>query len=121
MNPVWKPFEIDCGRLCGNNFSNQIKVVCLDDQEDKNYRYIGEFWTSIEEINRGSRHFVLKERNKDNSRGIIEITNFRLVKQPSFLEYLKAGERINVIYAIDFTQSNGEPDLPNSLHRLGQG
>ena len=35
---------------------------------------------------------------------------------PSFLDYLVGGVRLNVICAVDFTGSNGDPTDPTSLH-----
>lgn len=35
---------------------------------------------------------------------------------PTFLDFIKAGEQINVITAIDFTSLNGNPSFPDSLH-----
>lgn len=39
-----------------------------------------------------------------------------LVETPSFLDYLAGGIPLNLVVAIDFTQSNGDPSHPNSLH-----
>lgn len=41
------------------------------------------------------------------------------IKNYSFIDYLKGGMQINLTVAIDFTGSNGAPNLPNSLHYLG--
>ncbi|KAF4689216.1 hypothetical protein FOZ60_001909, partial [Perkinsus olseni] len=40
----------------------------------------------------------------------------QLVKHVSFLEYIEGGLEINLIVAIDFTFSNGDPNHPSSLH-----
>ncbi|KAK3612054.1 hypothetical protein CHS0354_021738 [Potamilus streckersoni] len=36
--------------------------------------------------------------------------------QPSFLDYIQGGTEIKFAAAIDFTDSNGDPYLPTSLH-----
>ena len=41
------------------------------------------------------------------------------IKKYSFLDYLRGGMQINLNLAIDFTGSNGVPNIPNSLHYLG--
>jgi len=41
------------------------------------------------------------------------------IKNYSFIDYLRGGMQINLTIAIDFTGSNGAPNLPNSLHYLG--
>ena len=40
------------------------------------------------------------------------------IKNYSFLDYLRGGMQINLTVAIDFTGSNGVPNMPNSLHYL---
>ena len=44
--------------------------------------------------------------------------NMKLEKEYSFLDYLKGGMEINLIIGIDFTSSNQDPKLPNSLHNI---
>jgi len=45
--------------------------------------------------------------------------NIDAIKNYSFIDYLRGGMQINLWVAIDFTGSNGAPNLPNSLHYLG--
>ena len=45
--------------------------------------------------------------------------NIDAIKNYSFIDYLRGGMQINLWVAIDFTGSNGNPTLPNSLHYLG--
>jgi hypothetical protein len=42
----------------------------------------------------------------------------KLVKQQSFLEYIRYGCQINLMVAIDFTGSNGYPSSSRSLHYI---
>lgn len=39
-----------------------------------------------------------------------------VTEPPSFLDYLAGGIPLNLVVAIDFTQSNGDPRHPQSLH-----
>ena len=45
--------------------------------------------------------------------------NIDAIKNYSFIDYLRGGMQINLTVAIDFTGSNGPPNMPNSLHYLG--
>ena len=45
--------------------------------------------------------------------------NIDAIKNYSFIDYLRGGMQINLTVAIDFTGSNGAPNMPNSLHYLG--
>jgi hypothetical protein len=42
-----------------------------------------------------------------------------LIKVYKFLEYLRGGLQIALIFGIDFTASNGDPIIPQSLHFTG--
>jgi len=35
------------------------------------------------------------------------------------LDYIAGGTQINLVVAIDFTESNGDPKMPDSLHYIG--
>jgi hypothetical protein len=39
--------------------------------------------------------------------------------RPSFVDYISGGCELNVMVAIDFTASNGDPRKPGTLHHLG--
>ena len=41
---------------------------------------------------------------------------FRLFQDTTFLDYIRGGLRIHFVVAVDFTVSNGDPTLPESLH-----
>ena len=41
--------------------------------------------------------------------------------QPNFIDYISGGCELNVVVAIDFTGSNGDPRKPGTLHHLSRG
>jgi len=51
--------------------------------------------------------------------GRMVIDHIELIEKPSFIDYLRSGWQINLHVAIDFTASNGESSMANSLHYLG--
>jgi hypothetical protein len=51
--------------------------------------------------------------------GRMIIDHIELNEKPSFIDYLRSGWQINLHVAIDFTASNGESSMANSLHYLG--
>ena len=58
-----------------------------------------------------------KTHKKDyHNSGEVEFNQFDRIQIPSFLDYLKGGCQISFNVAIDFTGSNGDPNLPSSLH-----
>ena len=48
--------------------------------------------------------------------GKIKIKEKKKVFRPTFYDYLKSGEQINLVVGIDFTLGNGEFTFPDSLH-----
>lgn len=56
---------------------------------------------------------------KDITPPDISIENFRKEERHSFLDYIRGGLCMNLVVGIDFTASNKEPHLPDSLHHIG--
>ncbi len=46
------------------------------------------------------------------------ITTFKTKVEYEFLDFIRGGEELNLITAVDFTGSNGIPRMPNSLHAI---
>ena len=48
----------------------------------------------------------------------LNITDFKLEKSVTFLDYIMGGCEVNVQVAVDFGKTNGKKDAPHSLHYL---
>uniref|UniRef100_A0A8C6M1P4 Copine 3 n=1 Tax=Nothobranchius furzeri TaxID=105023 RepID=A0A8C6M1P4_NOTFU len=125
-NPVWIPFCITLRSLCDGDLEKPIKVKCYDHYVNGSHELIGTFKASLAEMLHAGCTFPaefqcfneqkLRKGNYKNS-GVICIR--RCQKVYSFLDYILGGCQINFTVgsiAIDFTQSNGVPSSPNSLH-----
>jgi len=44
------------------------------------------------------------------------LDSYKIIEWPDFIDYIKGGMQLNLMIAIDFTSSNGEPDDEFSLH-----
>lgn len=44
------------------------------------------------------------------------VEQFDITPRPSFLDYVRGGMELAFIVALDFTASNGNPSMPDSLH-----
>lgn len=53
--------------------------------------------------------------------GKLILENFDFVPTPNFIDYLKSGLQLNLVTAIDFTASNGDPKNSSSLHYGANG
>lgn len=47
---------------------------------------------------------------------VLTIQNFSVTEPPTFMDFLAGGGTLGLCVAIDFTQSNGDPKSPQSLH-----
>ncbi|XP_011487055.1 copine-3 isoform X2 [Oryzias latipes] len=128
LNPVWKPFRIPMQSLCGGDVEKSIKVDCYDYNNSGSHDFIGSFQATLCQIQQASETFAAefecingkkKEKKKGyKNSGIIVIKQCKIVKEYSFLDYIMGGCQINFTIAIDFTNSNGNPALPTSLHHI---
>ena len=76
-------------------------------------KIVGNFNLSINEfINEKIMNFEL------NGVSLKIISKSKIIKNYTFVDYLKAGVQIGLMIAIDFTQSNGDPNNGDSLHYI---
>mmetsp|Transcript_29101 Transcript_29101/g.74748 ORF Transcript_29101/g.74748 Transcript_29101/m.74748 type:complete len:418 (-) Transcript_29101:682-1935(-) len=117
LNPTWKKMVIKLGRLCNGDLFRPLRIECKDWDKDGTYDDIGHIETSLNEILSGRRELVLLHpKGKSKSVGTIVFDSIEIRKNLSFIDYLQKGMRMNLVAAIDFTQSNGMPTDPASLH-----
>ncbi len=65
--------------------------------------------------------FLQKKKSYKHS-GHVYVTHANVVKGYSFLDYIRGGTELACTISIDFTQSNGAPNDPRSLHFMhGRG
>lgn len=117
LNPVWKMCQVTDDRLCSSNHSKPFRVECWDHSKSGNHNFIGSVDITIDELKSGKKEFPLHNPKKGGP-GTLKLLSFTLELRPSFIDYLRGGEQLNLITAIDFTGSNGVPTQPNSLHYM---
>uniref|UniRef100_A0A674NFB5 Copine-3 n=1 Tax=Takifugu rubripes TaxID=31033 RepID=A0A674NFB5_TAKRU len=128
LNPTWKPFRIPLQSLCGGDVEKPIKVDCFDHNNSGSHEIIGCFETNLAHIQQASATYAAefdcinkkkKEKKKGyKNSGVIIVKKCSIVKEYTFLDFIMGGCQINFTIAIDFTGSNGDPRLPNSLHYI---
>ncbi|XP_038665040.1 copine-3 isoform X2 [Scyliorhinus canicula] len=97
LNPSWKPFRIPLRSLCNGDLQKPVKVDCYDYDNDGSHDLIGIFETNVTKLLAASY-------------------SSPIVKEYTFLDYIMGGCQLNFTVGIDFTASNGDPRVPNSLH-----
>ena len=53
LNPTWKPFTIPVRALCNGDYDRVIKMECYDWDKDGGHDFIGESFTTLNELKRG--------------------------------------------------------------------
>lgn len=116
-NPHWAPFKLPLGVVCGGDELRDIKFSVWDKDGDDDYDFIGEFVTTLRDLQRGEVVYNLVDDNKrSKSRGKLIFDDVKMLVIPSFTDYVRAGMGITVEFAVDFTASNGDPSDPMSHH-----
>ncbi|XP_063694395.1 copine-3-like isoform X2 [Bolinopsis microptera] len=126
LNPNWKAMKINTRRLCDNNPDTVIKVECYDWDSDGSHDLIGQFFTTLAELEQTNpgKQFALVHPKKKEKRGYrhsgeIVVDKILIEREYTFLEYIQGGCLLNFVVGVDFTGSNGDPRDPSSLHYLG--
>ncbi|XP_017259977.1 copine-7 [Kryptolebias marmoratus] len=128
LNPVWEPFKVSLMSLCSCNEERKLKCLVWDYDSRGKHDFIGEFYATFREmqkISSGNKvswdcvnpKYKQKKRNYKNS-GVVILTDLKLHRVYSFLDYIMGGCQIHFTVAIDFTASNGDPRNSCSLHYI---
>lgn len=129
LNPTWQPFSILARALCNGDYDRSIRVECYDWDRNGGHDFIGQFSTTLREMNDNrdksftwevinpKKQAKKKKKVYENS-GIVSLLQCKVEQQPTFLDFIRGGTQINFVVAVDFTASNGDQNNPNSLHYL---
>uniref|UniRef100_A0AAV2MEN3 C2 domain-containing protein n=1 Tax=Knipowitschia caucasica TaxID=637954 RepID=A0AAV2MEN3_KNICA len=128
LNPVWKTFKVSLNCLCSGDQHRKLQCTVWDWDSNGKHDYIGEFEATYNEMRAASEgrqvqwpcinhKYKVKKKNYKNS-GIIILSQCKVIKMHSFVDYIMGGCQIQFTVAIDFTASNGDPGNSCSLHYI---
>ncbi|XP_026870743.1 copine-4 [Electrophorus electricus] len=128
LNPVWKSFKVSLNTLCSGDQERELKSIVWDWDSNGKHDFIGEFQTTFKEMKLAMEgkqmqwecinpKYQVKKKNYRNS-GVVMLTQCKIIKMHSFLDYIMGGCQIQFTVAIDFTASNGDPRNSCSLHYI---
>ncbi|CAG8642838.1 2952_t:CDS:2, partial [Dentiscutata erythropus] len=106
--------------LCNGDQDRTIKAQVK--QRKKNVPpALGETEFTLREVISGDRKFMFRptEKGKIGKDAHLRVIKGLVTEPPSFLDYISGGTQINLVVAIDFTGSNGDPRSKTSLHYTG--
>eukprot|EP01117_Protostelium_nocturnum_P007480 TRINITY_DN2673_c1_g1_i1.p2 TRINITY_DN2673_c1_g1~~TRINITY_DN2673_c1_g1_i1.p2 ORF type:complete len:523 (-),score=201.66 TRINITY_DN2673_c1_g1_i1:2011-3579(-) len=123
LDPMWNTITAPIARLAPSSVDSEIRISCYDWDAHGSHDFIGWTFTSVAQL-RASKRLVVplinpkkkeKKGDKYKDSGSLEL-DYSEFKSPTFLEYIMSGMEISLSIAIDYTGSNGNPDVPSSLH-----
>ncbi|XP_030644575.1 copine-4 [Chanos chanos] len=128
LNPVWKSFKVSLNTLCSGDHERELRCTVWDWDSNGKHDFIGEFQTTFKEMKTAmdgkqiqweciNPKYQMKKKNYRNS-GVVILTQCKIIKMHSFLDYIMGGCQIQFTVAIDFTASNGDPRNSCSLHYI---
>lgn len=126
LNPTWKPFKITMQQLCNGDMHCPLKIECFNFNGNGRHDLIGAVQTSLNILQGMVEHKQIginleRETSGHSSTkvgGKIHFQQCSISTRQSFLDYIFAGFELSFLVAIDFTASNGNPHLEDSLHYI---
>ncbi|CAK94291.1 unnamed protein product (macronuclear) [Paramecium tetraurelia] len=118
LDPKWRRLDITLQKLCNGNLDKQLKLEVWDYFTTGNPDLIGHTQFRVNEIIEKKKYQKQLLNRDNNQAGLITFNDVKIYEPPTFMDYLKSGTQINLISAIDFTGSNGSPNLSSSLHYI---
>ncbi|KAJ8772461.1 hypothetical protein K2173_027638 [Erythroxylum novogranatense] len=125
-NPTWKPVFLNMQQL-GSKESPLI-IECFNFNSNGKHDLIGKIQKSLTDLENlhskgGDGNLFLPTfagPNQQNKvlKSQLYVDKFYESNQHTFLDYQRAGFELSFMVAIDFTASNGNPRLPDSLHYI---
>ncbi|TVU19126.1 hypothetical protein EJB05_35260, partial [Eragrostis curvula] len=100
---------------------NPLLVECFDFDSSGDHELIGSFQTTINQLeglsnSKSAANFYHKGHRK--LKGQLFVDKMQEKIQHTFLDYISSGFELNFMVAVDFTASNGDPRVPQSLHYI---
>eukprot|EP01129_Flabellula_baltica_P008785 TRINITY_DN351_c0_g2_i1.p1 TRINITY_DN351_c0_g2~~TRINITY_DN351_c0_g2_i1.p1 ORF type:complete len:554 (+),score=123.69 TRINITY_DN351_c0_g2_i1:32-1663(+) len=127
LNPTWKKMNIPTFRFTENDdFNTQVRVDCFDYDNETKKDLIGTTYFTLNELQSNVREYNLinekkRKKKKYTNSGVLTFDVVEFQKEYTFLDYIIGGTQINLMVAIDYTASNGDPREPASLHYMQPG
>jgi len=127
-NPDWKPVILDAAKLCGGDWTRQLRIEVYDWDADGGHDFIGDCTTNLEELAEGEgfqivQYDLINKKKQEKKRGYVNsgqivLKNVVIEQDSTFLDYIRGGVRLNLVVGVDMTSSNGDPNSAHSLHSL---
>ncbi|KAL2554837.1 DCD (Development and Cell Death) domain protein [Forsythia ovata] len=125
-SPKWKPIFLNI-QLVGSKDS-PLTIECFDFNSNGKHDLIGKVQKSLADLEKlhsigmGENLFIPVSVGQNHQSKVLKsqlfVDTYSEKIQYTFLDYLAGGYELNFMVAIDFTASNGNSRLPDSLHYI---
>lgn len=114
----WAPCVVPVARLCNGDVDRPVRVEIVDKRSGNECPpVIACMETTLRSLEESDGRLLQLEDpcGKDRLCGNL-MSTVRIESQPTFIDYIRGGMQLNLVIGIDFTESNGSPLNPGSLH-----
>eukprot|EP00271_Cylindrocystis_brebissonii_P017658 TRINITY_DN4666_c0_g1_i1.p1 TRINITY_DN4666_c0_g1~~TRINITY_DN4666_c0_g1_i1.p1 ORF type:complete len:727 (-),score=154.97 TRINITY_DN4666_c0_g1_i1:2291-4471(-) len=125
-SPDWAVIKITLQHLCQGIRSRLIKFEVLDFDVNGKHPSMGYVTMTVHELEeaagKGIPFELMKPVRKRKPDGPLKacgqffVDEYSIVPRPTFLDFVFGGCKMSFMVAVDFTASNGDPNLPGTLH-----
>ncbi|XP_057970297.1 protein BONZAI 1-like [Malania oleifera] len=126
LEPLWKPLYLNIQQVGSKD--NPLDIECYNFNSSGKHDLIGKTRKSLAELEKlysskqGEHLFLLTAAGHGYHNKVLKsqlfVEKFSESVRHTFLDYLAGGCELNFMVAVDFTASNGNPRLPDSLHYI---
>ncbi|GMH16704.1 hypothetical protein Nepgr_018545 [Nepenthes gracilis] len=125
LNPTWNPMFLNAQQYGSKD--SPLTIECFNFNSNGKHDLIGKMKKSMLDLEKlyssgnGDNLFLPTAAGHDRPKVLksrLFVDKFSEIVQYTFLDYISAGCELNFMVAIDFTASNGNPRLPDSLHYI---
>uniref|UniRef100_A0A6N2LNY8 C2 domain-containing protein n=1 Tax=Salix viminalis TaxID=40686 RepID=A0A6N2LNY8_SALVM len=125
-SPAWKPVYLSIQQV--GSKESPLMIECFNFNSSGKHDLLGKVKKSLAELEKlhsngeGENLFLTTTVGHNHQNKVLKsqlfVDKFSQSSQRTFLDYLAGGCELNFMVAVDFTASNGNPRLPDSLHYL---
>ncbi|KAJ6374613.1 hypothetical protein OIU78_030166 [Salix suchowensis] len=125
-SPAWKPVYLSIQQV--GSKESPLMIECFNFNSSGKHDLLGKVKKSLAELEKlhsngeGENLFLTTTVGHNHQNKVLKsqlfVDKFSQSSQRTFLDYLAGGCELNFMVAVDFTASNGNSRLPDSLHYL---
>ncbi|KAL6634458.1 hypothetical protein ACP70R_027129 [Stipagrostis hirtigluma subsp. patula] len=127
LNPRWKPVTLNLQQI--GSKENPLVIECFNFSSNGKHDLVGKIVKSVAELENmyhsqnGENLFVPAStatecHSKEVLKSQLYVEKYVECNRHTFLDYISGGCQLNFMVAVDYTASNGNPRLPDSLHYI---